>query len=367
MPTTAIEKSWPAVAPQLFTADGTVHGVITVADSRGFKVKQQVALVATGQPNINVKIMRFISPTQFYVGPVNPKAGQGLTGRQDISAYTVANGAYIYAEEQPKVTIKPEDIIQAVYRQEPGTTIGVEIDDQFGNPIDSVIGADGRNRLAVDAAVTVTGVTVDIDALTPPTKPDPDNVLIVGSEDGTKGGLKHAARVDSMLDLRVGISYGANKAIVDATGRVSVIDGDAVAALGSILTSLTSIRNALPTSLGPQPMAGSLSVTIASNQTPIPVTATITGSRIISGTDNGQPGGTEFVFVNNVRSQILAAKDRDQVFTYADFGTKNQRITLITYTAPSIGTGAGFTALKTLNYTLVGNRYRRDNIIWSLV
>ena len=28
------------------------------------------------------------------------------------------------------------DIIQAVYRQEPGTTIGVELDDQFGQPFD---------------------------------------------------------------------------------------------------------------------------------------------------------------------------------------------------------------------------------------
>ena len=137
MPTTAIEKSWPAVAPQLLTADGTAQGVVTVANSAGFKVKQQIVVVATGLPSLTVKIMRFISPTQFYVGPITPTAGQGLTGRQNISAYTVAAGAYVYAETQPKVTIKPEDIWQAVYRQEPGTTIGVEIDDQWGNPINA--------------------------------------------------------------------------------------------------------------------------------------------------------------------------------------------------------------------------------------
>lgn len=153
--TTAIEKSWPAVAPQLLTADGSSHGVVQVADSRGFKVKQKVVLVATGLPNLEVKIMRFLSPTSFYVGPLNPTAGQGLTGRADLSAYTMLLGAYVYAGEQPKVTIKPEDIFQAIYRQEPGTTIGVEIDDQWGNPIDTVTGSDGMNRLAVDAEVNV--------------------------------------------------------------------------------------------------------------------------------------------------------------------------------------------------------------------
>ena len=87
----------------------------------------------------------------------------------------------------------------------------------------------------------------------------------------------------------------------------------------------------------------------------------------MSGTEDGLPGGTEFTFVNNRRNQILAAKDREQALTYADFGTKNQRITQIDYTATSIGTGAGYTARKTLSYTLVGNNYRRDSINWTLI
>jgi len=87
----------------------------------------------------------------------------------------------------------------------------------------------------------------------------------------------------------------------------------------------------------------------------------------MSGTEDGLPGGTEFTFVNNRRNQILAAKDREQALTYADFGTKNQRITQIDYTATSIGTGAGYTARKTLTYTLVGTNYRRDSINWTLI
>lgn len=157
MSSTAIEKFWPAVPPQLFTVDGTALGVVTVGNSSGFKVKQQVVISASGLPDLTVKIMRFISPTSFYVGPTSPTAGQGLTQRTDISAYTVLLGAFIYAETQPKVTIKPDDIIQAVYRQEPGTTIGVELDDQWGNPYNAnnpipveVITGSGGNTIPTD-------------------------------------------------------------------------------------------------------------------------------------------------------------------------------------------------------------------------
>lgn len=154
--TTAIEKLWPYVAPQLFTADGTAQGVVTVANSTGFKVKQQVVISATGLPDLTVKIMRFITPTSFYVGPTNPTAGQGLTGRTDISAYTVASGAFVYAQEQPKVTIRPDDIWQAVYRQEPGTTLGVEIDDEWGNPIN----ADNPLPVSFDGTISIGQVEI---------------------------------------------------------------------------------------------------------------------------------------------------------------------------------------------------------------
>lgn len=110
---------------------------------------------------------------------------------------------------------------------------------------------------------------------------------------------------------------------------------------------------------------------------PLPTSATFTGDINvkltdepikISGTENGQPNGAEFPFVNNILQQILKAKDRIGTITYADFGTKNQRITQITYTAASIGVGVGFTAVKTFTYTLVGNKYRRETPgDWSLV
>lgn len=131
----AIEQKWPTVAPQLFTANGTALGQVQIADTRGFKVKQKVVIVATGQPTIQVQVKRVVSPSALIVGPLAVKQGESLlTVRSDISAYTTASGAFIYAEEQEKSKLKPDDIIQAVYRQEPGTTIGVELDDEFGAP-----------------------------------------------------------------------------------------------------------------------------------------------------------------------------------------------------------------------------------------
>jgi len=144
----------------------------------------------------------------------------------------------------------------------------------------------------------------------------------------------------------------------------------------------TKISN---TASEPIPVTGSIDVDVpvplpveVINASPIDVNVTasvplnvevtnLTEPLLTSGTENGQPSGTEFTFVNNRRQQILSAHDRNAQFTYADFGTKNQRITQIDYTSTTIGSGAGFTARMTLTYTLVGTRYRRDSIYWTLV
>lgn len=70
-------------------------------------------------------------------------------------------------------------------------------------------------------------------------------------------------------------------------------------------------------------------------------------------------GGT----VPSNKAQVLAAADYQQAFTWANFGTKNERITLITHTAPV--TVPGVTILQTFNYTLTSGAYRLDSIVWS--
>jgi hypothetical protein len=153
------------------------------------------------------------------------------------------------------------------------------------------------------------------------------------------------------------------------TGTILVSDSTVHTLLTTIISKLISIDDGIPAALGQTTSANSMPVTIASDQTPLSVNASLVDEPIkISGTENGQPNGPEFPFVNNVLQQILKAKDRTGTISYDDFGNKNQRITQITYTAPSIGTGPGFTAVKNFTYTLIGNRYRRDTPgDWSLV
>lgn len=66
----------------------------------------------------------------------------------------------------------------------------------------------------------------------------------------------------------------------------------------------------------------------------------------------------------NLRQQILKAEDRDQIVSYSDFGTINQRITQIDYLSPTI---PSVIARKTLTYVLEGTKYKRTNITWSII
>jgi hypothetical protein len=59
----------------------------------------------------------------------------------------------------------------------------------------------------------------------------------------------------------------------------------------------------------------------------------------------------------NIAQQILKAPDRNKAFSWADFGSKNERVTSVVYTAPSVG---AYTLTKTFNYTQVGSNYRLD-------
>src|ERR1035437_2719953 len=126
------EKSWRPVPPRPFTADGSAFGLIQVADTKGFKVKAHLVLSASTLPNLTVQCKRVLSKTQMIVGPL----GKSINDKIDISAYTVALGAFVYQDGQPRVTISPQDIIQAVYEQEPGCSIRTNLVDEYGNEYD---------------------------------------------------------------------------------------------------------------------------------------------------------------------------------------------------------------------------------------
>jgi len=72
--------------------------------------------------------------------------------------------------------------------------------------------------------------------------------------------------------------------------------------------------------------------------------------------DPGSPIPIEFA--ENIAVQILKSPDRNKVFSWADFGSKNERVTSVVYTAPSVG---AYILTKTFSYSLSGNAYRLDS------
>lgn len=111
----AFERMWDAIAPTLFTADGSVYGIVTVASTVGFKVGAAVAISATGVSPLNAQVIRILSYTQLVVGPNASIPGT----KSDLSLYLVALGASINQPEQTKREVGVNDKLNATYDGEP--------------------------------------------------------------------------------------------------------------------------------------------------------------------------------------------------------------------------------------------------------
>ena len=146
----AYERHWAAVQPTAFTADGTTGGLVTVADTAGFRVKQAAYLENASLGKIPVQIKLVLSPTTLIVGKCDNKIANWPP--LDISAWTVALGTLIGAERQDKSGITPEDILRAIYEGDPAAAIRSLNVDQYGTPISAA------NPLPVNADVTVNSV-----------------------------------------------------------------------------------------------------------------------------------------------------------------------------------------------------------------
>jgi len=266
------------------------------------------------------------------------------------------------------------------------TTDSIKIGDGTGTYLD--INPDGSINVKLG---TVTDLDIrDLNA-------NQDNILFIGTENGAIGGTQHAARIDSGLDLRVGISNGNNKALVNLAGQLSVIDTDANTLLNDIKTKLNGtlsvdddasqiLLNSIYTVLS----SGTIEVNDINTQTLITTANTILNSiltqlnsgtlkvdddqtqslltNILSqlqaggiaiGTEDGTATGTQHVFVNNLRKMIMDSADRAGVISYLDISDKkNRRIDKIDYTS---ATFPGITASKQFTYTLVSGDYVRTS------
>jgi len=300
----AFEKRYAAIAARLFVSDGQANGNIELPTTSSFKVKQKVVVTASGEPNQELEVKAVFSDTILKVGPISGNIRQGF----NLSAYTVVKNAAILADEQPRAGITGDEIRRAVYDEEPTMAYRNVMVDEFGRYWDK------ENRFPVDIGAEINVENLNLEVNTDAFDPEnPDSNLAVGTEDGTKNGTKHVVRIGEDLNLRVK-------------------DEDA-------LKELKEIKDVL--------------------LEPLKIEKPI----VIAGTDDGDPNSTPFVFVNNIKNQILASQDREQEIIYADFGTKNQRVIEIIYTSPTF---PSVQAIKTLSYTLIGNRYRRDTITWEI-
>lgn len=241
-----------------------------------------------------------------------------------------------------------------------------------------------NNKLRVDAEVTAVIGVVDviIDAASG------DNIAIAdatgtnylninpdGSINANIGNISLDAADDS-----VAIGDGTDLLAINTDGSINTVDAGANSKLTDItdllsnpLTVTDPDSQAILTAIDTK-LAGTLDTSDAQTHTSLSNIETLLSGNInvelvdepikISGTSNGLPGGTEFTLVNNLRQQVLAAHDRVANFTYADFGTKNQRITVVEYTSATI---TASTIKREFTYTLVGTNYRRDDEIWTII
>jgi hypothetical protein len=335
----AFEKRYAAIAARLFVSDGQANGNIELPTTSSFKVKQKVVVTASGEPNQELEVKAVFSDTILKVGPISGNIRQGF----NLSAYTVAKNAAILADEQPRAGITGDEIRRAVYDEEPTMAYRNVMVDEFGRYWDK------ENRFPVDigAEINVENLNLNVDLegfdLT-----KPDSVLVTGSEDGTKTGVKHSLKIGNDLNLRVKDE--------EAINVLTEIDYSIDA--GNLHLSDISLSNEGILSEA-QDANATLEEIRDSLQEPLQISQPI----ITAGTSNGEANGTVYVNVVNVKSQILAAADRDQQIFYADFGTKNQRVTHIDYISPTF---FGVVARKEFTYVLESGRYKRTNITWTI-
>lgn len=203
---TTFEQKWPTVILAPITV---ANHVVTVSDTAGLHTKAKITLSIAGLEQADFEIKRVLNDTQIQIGFI----GKAIDAIENPIEYS---GGMLTMSEQNRNKFGSEVVLRAVYEEEPATALRNLLVNKYGAPIDSKVGDDGLNRLAVDAAVTIQSVSVDLDALTPPNRPDPDNVLIVGSTDGTKGGIKQAVLVDNLGRIFTR----------DSTGKLVPVDFD---------------------------------------------------------------------------------------------------------------------------------------------
>ncbi len=258
-----LEKRYRAVAPQLFTANGTANGLITVPDTTLFKVKQDVHISANTLPTLyKLEVKDILSQTQMIIGP----DGGAINLPTDLSAYTVALSAVIFCPaEQKRPAINSDEYMRAVYAEEPTVALRTFQVDELGNAYDST----NPLPVAFDGTISIGSVSIVEGGNTLTVNPDGSlNVKIemesleIGTVDQGLGGTS-AWKVDGsavtqpVSAVALPLPAGASTSALQTTANASLVSID------SKLTSPLTVTGPLTDTqlrATPVPVSGAVSI-----------------------------------------------------------------------------------------------------------
>lgn len=262
----------------------------------------------------------------------------------------------------------------------------------FGNVIKQVYDPPTES-LKVLATISIGSITVDLDAATDSVRLGDGILLNTLTNIGGKNAIDvNIAGGSLALDIShtddsirlgdgttlftgttVGLKTGLDINLINSSIAVTGPLTDAELRAFPVDVSLSSIPLASGAATSANQVIANASLASIDSKLTSPLAVTVdleafTGANPdnvqLVGSIDGTKTGTKYGFVNNLRTQILSSQDRNADFTYADFGTKDQRITRIEY---SSATFPGFIIRRDFNYTLQGNQYRRDDEVWSII
>lgn len=229
----AFEKRWKKVAPKLFTANGTIDGIVTVSSTRGFYAKQKVFLKSNTISRQKFEVKEVLSKTQLRVGP----ATSDMREYSNLSAFTTAQAAQIDAEEQARPAIPEKEFERAAFEEEPVVAKRVFLVDEIGE------GYSSSNPIPVqlsDGSINIGTVNAELEVQLSHKDNDPD-----------AGDVHDSVRVGDGVDT-LGINPdGSINVIIQnsiATGDVISIFNEVSAVASGIQTNvLTYVVPALKT------------------------------------------------------------------------------------------------------------------------
>lgn len=317
------ERTWPSVIQTPISITGWK---VTVATTAGIKVKQDATLSKPGQEPLEFEVKRVLNRTELLLG----NKGQGQPA---VSGITQFDGGTLIINEQSRNKLGDSPILRAVYEEEPTIAIRTVMVDQFGEKYSDT----NRLPVAIDGDINIGEVNAEVTVK-----------------------LTHLDNVPNPGDIAdsTRIGDGTELLQINTDGSINVVDEQVADKLDITNTILTAIDTQLSTGV----------LKVDDDQTQVllqDVLSQLESGGIIIGTEDGTPTGVQHVFVNNLKSMILASHDRIRDVVYLDMASKkNRRVDKFEFTS---ATFPGITLVREFNYDLVGTEYVFVNDNWTLI